>query len=501
MSPVVVYGRPSLPLGVTVGLGAVLAAVAVLYGWAEGTAAGVAWLWMAGLGAAGTWLCLRQGWDDRFARVMLGVFWVAFVSRLLTCLWFYHLYMTMPFVDAHTYVLFGERAAREWMAQGVASVPGYLTDTGATRSNLGQYLFTTLHFLVDPTPFFTLISYAFLNAVSVVLMMRMALEIFPRWDQRPTLLLGAWMLAVFPLSHYWGAQVLKDTPSAFLTLLFMDQLVAHLRRPAARHVVAMVLVTGLLLYFRLYFLPLLAGTAVVAVLVHPHVRGKGWMVLAMAGLMVVVAVSPVGQRFTHMALREGVLDLVLEMRRSASSQALVSVEEQLSLGTMVRMLPYGFLRQLLSPLPVFTPDLTVNGVVQIACTLVWYALLPFSLYGWVVLLWERRRRGAAVWVFVAVYILFFSLVVVAADPRRNLHMFPFWVFLGALGYRRMGLVHPWPYLVYLMITGITMLSYVNMEDLRATLNPVFTLAVLSGAVVLLRVRPPRREAGVPPMAS
>ena len=425
----------------------------------------------------GLWLCRGLVASESFRREMAFVFLLSFVLHIWSSLLFFPLYMTTA-LDPNTYMRDGLRLAHAFGNMPLDLWQEFLYDVNFDSGNQATLSYVMGMLVLAKSPLWICIFHSFLAALEGVLLARIALRFYSGEDGEKTIRLAVWMLAVFPLSLFWTGQVLKDPAVAFLTILFVDQVLAYFQDGRMRRLLVLGLVFWITARFRFYFVPILLGASAAGLVLDRKAKNRALLLGVLAAGGVLIFLTPMGQMVIDIYQRKSLMEVFVYARTNASSPEVLKMAKP-TVGSLVKGTPMGFARLYFSPLPLlYEARKDMLSLWQSLIMLPWFALFPFFMGGVWFFLKEKFRQGAVVWMYLALYTLFFSMIAFAPDPLRNLHVYPVWLFFAAMGLRRMTFAHPLPWAVYFVFLVITINSATTTQWVFPLLKPLLAAAGL-----------------------
>lgn len=249
----------------------------------------------------------------------------------------------------------------------------------------------------------------------------------------------ALLVAFFPSLILWSVLNIRDALTTFLVVLATLAVVHARERSAAANGLLALVALVVLSTFRDY-MGLLVGVGLGFGLLVAARPGKIFRTLAagvvlVIGLALLAETSGVLQRFPV----ERPFDTVTELRQDMTRGAGSAFAEEVEFGgpaDALAFLPLGVAFFLFAPFPW-----AVNSLLQMAAlpeTLLWYALVPFTLTGMIAVL-KERRPGALLILSVAVIVTAaYSLVEgnVGTAYRHRAQIMPLLFFFTAVGMQR-----------------------------------------------------------------
>jgi hypothetical protein len=493
--------RPRAGFWISLLLAAAGAAAIVLLPWEIVGAPVLSAMFFGGL-AAGLILWDSPAEERRF---VIRLFVVALVVRLLAALlirWATGGGDSHTPSDAVSYDRAAWVLARNW--QSPATPPEGLGPLFFIADDFYPRLLAGLYFVLGHSPVAAVVLNTVLGASSVYIVYRLGTILFgpvtARW--------AGWLAAFYTGFWWWEMLLLKDTLFLFLILLFFLSLhrlwnrLALPDRSAADWLRAAVWGALLLLIFSLAgeireYVPvlLLAAAALLPVAVFLR-SGRSWRWVLVAGAAAVVAVI-----FWRQILTRELVPVSVDPQSMLFQITELPVTK--NVGTFLRWVlghPPAFLQYMalasftsaLAPyawiLPGTVPEVTQfePGMIAFPGMWMWYALIPFSVFGAVQAV--RRSKGEAwpVVFFAAAAFLLFAFFIPRESRHRDIVM-PFALLLAAEGLvfsRRWWLLG---LMVWIPLTGFVAWKW-------HSLVPILLAAGLAAAGILVwRIRVIRRR--------
>jgi hypothetical protein len=452
------------------------------------TAAFLFWL------SAGSLLICMSGGSGAGTRNMLIVFAAAYTVRFIAAMVLFPIFTENRIYPDHwTYLNTATIIAERWAENPIAvykSMGGYW--------QIGIYMFAAGVLKISGQPLVIAATSTFFSAYCGVLAYRIGARLIhdPRKDG--ILFIGALLFALFPLSIYWGSPLLKEPLVAFFCLLCIDKLYGFLEGKLLVPSLYMALCIAMVAMFRFYMAPVIAATVLVSMLIYSRRSHKVKLfsiliVAACIGLAVAcrpaLTNSPifrvVSLRSEHV-LTAGIYSVISETRETVAGKGQTDVQQLQynSPADIPKLMPLAIFRGFTTPVRWFLEtDQPMNKIV-VACTAVWYLLMPFTIAGFFRWLARGGLKETPVVVFLVLSIIVNSLLFLGGSMRHNVPMFPFWCLFAAIGLSRWRENILFAFMMYLALGAILAFVEFTMIPAAAVLAPSI-LAVIAGLLYAL----------------
>lgn len=332
--------------------------------------------------------------------------------------------------DAYTYEIVGQKVADAWSSGGPLPPEvresfqvGYVMVNGA------------LFWLFGHSPVAPAVLNIFFGAWLGVPVYYLALAVTPG-DRR----VARWAAALavfFPSLVLWSILNIRDTPTILILVTIVYLLVRFQERVEARHVMWALVALAILALFREYLFVLVTLSGAGGIIIA---RGRSPVRALVQGAFVLLAAAllyqagGLGGTVVQEASFETLELYRQDLARRASSAYGLGHDVSTPLGALV-FLPVGLTYFLLAPFPWAVSSLL--QATTIPETLLWYGLIPFSLWGMYLALKHDPRSYMVVFSVLIVVTLSYALVEgnIGTAYRHRAQILPFIFVFTALGIR------------------------------------------------------------------
>lgn len=345
------------------------------------------------------------------ADVLVRIFLVALLARMVFGA-IVHIYDWREFFggDAITYDLYGQRIVDVWLGHMPAEDPYSVRAMTTGTPGWGMNYLTAAIYLVIGRNILAAQSFcAVVGAATAPLVYVCSVKIF---NNRRVGRVAAILVALLPAFIIWSGQLMKDGLIVFLLLLVMT-LVVHLQEKFSYPAVAVLIISvfGILsLRFYIFYMVAvsIAGSFVLGQSgsVKSIVRGFVLLVIAGVALTYLGAVRTATENFEKWGTLESVQRSRADLAKSAESGFGEDIDVSTTQGA-ITAIPIGAVYLMLAPFPWQVSSL--RQAIAVPETLVWWILLPFSIFGLIYAVRTKLRKALPVLIFTLLLTLAYSI--------------------------------------------------------------------------------------------
>jgi hypothetical protein len=334
-----------------------------------------------------------------------------------------------------------------------------------------HYTVAGVYWVVGHAPLFMKMLIALLSTLLISLSYKLGALL----ENRRAGLWAAWMMAIWPPVILWSTQILKDIPITFLLLLSVLGWVVYARKPNLWRLVLVVVPAMPLVFLRNYMFLFWMISVGVGLLRLAIVKRKPLTIF----LMIAMIGGGLWAATTYSPLRDRSAD-VWTMKLSAVGATQNSVFAGTiyrSPADLVRFLPFGVARFILTPLP-WKVDFAYHWPEAIG-SVFRYALLPFALIG---LMHLSRRQKTALLPILICAVMTISLYAVAFRGGGSRHMtqlYPYFFVFAASGLPRFP---HWPMSLLVLAALFLSVAFLSWSN---ELRLLMLLVVITYSIIML----------------
>jgi hypothetical protein len=429
----------------------------------------------------------RQKWDDYEKPNLFASFFTAYFIRFMIAVLSLDAFLASKNVDQLTYLQFGDSLINSGSGNPITAYANQ-----GIMGNTGFFIFVASHLKISSDPLFIATTNTFLSALCVFFIFRIGKHVAGDKYDSKTLLLGAWLYSLFPLSIYWSIPILKESSSVFLCVFFIDQLFQFQNGKILFPAIIMTFILVILASLRVYLAPMLLASAIISILILPRKKFK----LIVASVFIFIIFSAVFLLFWNQLTQSKSLGYMLltitkfvkydtfanvsHYRTNFANVAVSDVDKThfTSLFDMIKFFPTGLLRTLTTPVRWFRPDMDFLDKVYVVCTAVWYLMMPFTFIG--AYEWMKRyfRKSSSIFIFLFLLMLYFSMMLLGGAGRQLSTFYPFFCMFAAIMIPKWKSIMPFVMSVYIIL-GVMVAS--------AELSAMMTIIVLAPSILTILI--------------
>lgn len=383
-------------------------------------------------------LYINKNFEDQEKIFLRRVFIIALLFRILIAT-LTHFFKLQEFFggDSITYDNAGYALYQSWFDPGSYIDPYYLQFSArASGSGWGMaYVVAAIYSFVGRNTFATQIFNCVLGAITAVLVYTCAKNIF---NNSRVAKITAVLIAGFPSLVLWSSQGLKDGIICFLLVLAVNVVFSLQKRFNYLYVVLLLLSLGGIYALRFYIFFALVVAIFGSFLINTEKKADSIIKQFAALLVLTVGLSYFGILSSAQRNLEtfGNLETLqrsrIDQARSAQSGFGQDIDVSTSEGA-IQALPIGLAYLMLAPFPWeisnFRQSITLPEV------LVWWALIPFMVFGIWYAVKNKFRQSVAVLVFTLLLTVSYSMFQgnVGTAYRMRAQMLTFYLIFVAAG--------------------------------------------------------------------
>ena len=435
--------------------------------------------------ALGVFFISRENIDPKSKLNLISAFLAAFVMRFAASLILLDDFLSIYRIDQLNYLRFGK-----YLVDGSIANPFEALNRLGISGHAGFFIFVAAHLKITLDPIFISVTNAFLSAICVLFLYNIGRNIFANGNNRLILLISVWLYAFFPLSILWSVPILKEAISLFLCMFFIDQLFRYINGRIIFPAILMGASVVALATIRAYLAPILIITGALSIMFYPGKKMK--VVLTSILLLCVISIGfaifwnklsesrSVGYAFlavSSLTDKES-MSKVSSYREEFSNKGSSDVDkiQYNSPVDLITHFPMGFVRSLTTPVRWFRDDMNSLDKIITIGTSIWYLIMPFSFAGVYELLRRRFRISVAALSFMAMLMLYFSLILMGGAGRQMCILYPLFCILAATGISNWKALLPGVFAGYIILGALVT---------SAEFSPIVTIAILAPAMLFI----------------
>lgn len=355
---------------------------------------------------------------------------------------FIHIYQVHAYFggDAETYDRFGGVLMDSWM--GTPFLSKDLLNLALDKSAPGWgmfYLTAALYTIFGRSIFIGQTFCTIIGAATTIVVYQCAQLIF---KNKHVAVVSACLVAFFPAFIIWSAQMLKDGPIIFLLVLAIMMVIRLQEKFSILDVAILMLAMFGILSLRFYIFYILVAASIGTFIIGQSNSFRSLLsrgvavILLSSGLFYFAAATASDKSLDRYANLEAVNNSRKDLAQSASSGFAEDVDVS-TYGGALSAIPIGFTYLMFAPFPWQVGSLRQSFTLPEI--LVWWALMPFLVYGIYIVLRYKLRVSIPIIVFTILLTIAYSVfqgnVGTAYRQRTQIQVFLFmFIAVGYVGW-------------------------------------------------------------------